>query len=351
MRRAVFGAVIGESRLLRSYDVLGWSMWGWTSVVGPDVSNIREVISTFGENIVTLCDIVGGGQAIYHSYDYGDTWSKVLEAADIYDITSVGFNWTLASTSAGWYSSLTSGSSWSLVAAAGEGVPVGKSVVWTLPDHLYAHDGAAIWVSLNKGVTWLLVCDLTTIPGYSVTKTYSIDGYQGRVIATCGQVLVETRDLGATWASIDLASAIRGWVYTANSNVTWRQICFWDTLDSSDPDKSKWVISSIIGDIDIIRTYVNRGTGIFSPVVDMALSDRHRLNVSATRRAGADITDHAIVISGDRRISGELRHAIVDSADGITFTDRVGADNQVMRSSAVMDKAAAILAGLAREGN
>ena len=33
MRRAAFGALIGENRLLRTYDSLGWSTWGWTEPI------------------------------------------------------------------------------------------------------------------------------------------------------------------------------------------------------------------------------------------------------------------------------------------------------------------------------
>jgi hypothetical protein len=174
MRHAVFGALMGDNRLLRSFDSLGWNTWGWTAVLGADVAGVREVAATIGENIVALCDLIGGGQAIFHSHNSGDTWSKVLEADEIYDITSVGFNWTLASTSDGWYSSLKAGSSWVLIAEDGVGVPVGLSVVWTTPNYLFTHTGDAIWRSDEKGAagSWEKVYDLTTNPGYSANAKF-----------------------------------------------------------------------------------------------------------------------------------------------------------------------------------
>ena len=151
MRRAAFGALIGENRLMRTYDSLGWSTWGWTEPIGvishpdllpspddvpeydswesvpyglpdpdlevevpeydswddvpdifsesePDpgvevleyyspVTGIREVIATFGENVIALAEMSGVKDAIYHSPDSGETWAKVLEATEIYDIT------------------------------------------------------------------------------------------------------------------------------------------------------------------------------------------------------------------------------------------------------------------------
>ena len=349
MRRASFGAVLGENRLMRTYDALGWSTWGWTPVLGLDVSGIQEVIATFGENVIALCDLNGGGQAIYHAPDSGETWAKVLEVDEIYDITSVGYNWTLASTSDGWYSSMTSGSTWELIAAAGAGVPVGKSVVWVAPNHLFAHDGSAIWLSEDRGATWTQVCDLTTITGYLATKYNSIDGYQGRIIATCGYALVESLDLGETWTPLGLSSVIRDWAFVSATQPIWRQIAFWDTLDASDPTKSRWMISCILGTSSVIRTYINRGTGIFAPAVDMGLSERHRLNVSSTRRMGADITDLTLMISGDRRITTELRHAIVTSSDGVTFKDLLGgtSGSAATSSNATLDKAHAALSKLA----
>lgn len=353
MRRACFGAVIGENRLMRTYDTLGWNAWGWTPIIGLDVSGVREVIATFGENVIALCELFNGNEAIYHSPNSGETWTKALEVVEIYDITSVGFNWTLASTSAGWYSSLKSGSSWELVAAAGEGVPVGKSVVWVAPNHLFTHDGSAIWLSENKAAAWDSICDLTIMGGYSANliNHNSIDGYQGRIIATCGHGLVETTDLGGAWDSIDLAATIRGWNLISAELPVWRQVAFWDTLDALDPAKSRWMISSILAKSDTIRTFVGRGTGTFSPVVDMALSQRHRLNVSQTRRLGADVTDTSLMISGDRRIDGELRHAMTISGDGIVFNDVLGGSvlSLARSSNPAMDAAYAALTKLAVE--
>ncbi|MFA5409445.1 MAG: hypothetical protein WC343_11795 [Bacilli bacterium] len=411
MRRAAFGALIGENRLLRTYDSLGWSTWGWTEPIGgilypdllppaeevpeydswedvlgglpdpdpdievieysswddvPDIfgesepdldtevleyyspiTGIREVIATFGENVIALAEMSGVRDAIYHSPNSGKTWTKVLEAAEIYDITSVGYNWTLASTSNGWYSSLTSGSTWELVAPAGAGVPVGISVVWVMPNHLFCHTGSEIWLSEDRAATWEMVCDLTAIEGYLANnKFHSIDGYQGRVIATCGYSLIETLDLGSTWDIIDLSAVVRAWNYIGPDQPIWRQVAFWDTLDSLDPTKSQWMFSTILTRWDIIRTFVARGDGRISPVVDMALSERHRLNVSVARRAGADITDTALMITGDRRIDGELRHALTISQDGIIFDDVLGgAVNSLGRpSNTVMDMANATLA-------
>lgn len=350
MRRACFGAVIGENRLMRSYDALGWSTWGWTPILGLDVAGIREVISTFGENVIALCDLIGGGQAIYHSPDSGDSWSKVLAATEIYDITSVGFNWTLASTSDGWYSSRRAGSSWDIICPAGAGVPFGKSVVWVMPDHLFTHDGAAIWRSVLKGSegSWEQVCDLTAITGYLPTKFNSLDGYQGRIISTCGYALVETRNLGQSWQVLNLPSVIRDWNLVQASKPIWRQVAFWGTSDVLDPTKSRWMISSLLGKTDIIRTYVDRGTGTLSPVVDMALSERHRLNASETRRMGVDITDISLMISGDRRINRELRHAMTTSKDGITFKDVLGGSLNTLKqpSNPTLDKAYAELSKL-----
>jgi hypothetical protein len=392
---------------MRTYDVLGWNAWGWTPPIGVtdpsvevsdfplgvndsvpeyeswaripdliddvdpgavvseltswddvpvfegDVSGIREVISTFGENVIALCELFGGNEAIYHSPNSGDIWKKVLEVVEIYDITSVGYNWTLASTSAGWYSSLKAGSHWDLVAPTGPGVPVGRSVVWVAPNHLFAHDGAAIWLSEDRAASWVLVCDLTTMEGYSanLTRYSSIDGYQGRIIATCGHGLIETRDLGSFWDNIDLTAIVRGWGLISTELPVWRQIAFWDTLDALDPAKSRWMISMILTKSDIIRTFVGRGTGTFSPVVDMALSERHRLNVSVTRRAGADLTDTNLLISGDRRIRGELRHAIVTSDDGLAFSDVLGGSTNVLQitSSPELDAAHVALSKLLME--
>ncbi len=347
MKRAVFGAVIGENRLLRTYDTLGFVSWGWTPTIGSDVIGVREVIATFGNNIIALCELETGNEAIYHSPDQGNTWTKVLEVTDIYDITSVGYNWTLASTSAGWYSSLTSGYTWDLVAAAGEGVPVGKSVVWVSPDHLFAHDGNAIWLSEDKGATWSSVCDLTTIDGYSEhTRLHSIDGYYGRIIATCGEALVETYDLGDTWAAIDLATKFRGWSFISPEEPIWRQVVFWGTLNQSLPAASRWMISAALSESNIIRTFINRGAGTFSPAVDMALSERHRLNANVTRRAGADITDMILSITGDRRIDGELRHAMTVSTDGVAFDDVLGGslNTLALPSTPELDRANAIVA-------
>lgn len=398
MRRSVFGAVMGENRLLRTYDSLGWVTWGWTEPVGsvapvpeygiwddvpygasdpdpytvvpeydfwddvPDVSDpdptarvleyspvisIREVISTFGENIVALAETANGWEAICHSANGGKTWTKVLEAEEIYDITSVGYNWTLASTSNGWYSSLTSGSTWDLIAPPGPGVPVGMSVVWVMPNHLFCHTGSAIWLSEDRGATWSMVCDLTAIDGYVVNnKFHSIDGYQGRVIATCGYSLVETLDLGVTWNTIDLSEVVRAWNYIGPTLPIWRQVAFWDTLDPLDPARSRWVFSVTLTTWDIIRTFVARGDGRMSPVVDMALSERHRLNVSVARRAGADITDTSLMITGDRRIDGELRHAMTISKDGIIFDDVLGGSTNTLNipSNTVMDIAHTTLA-------
>jgi hypothetical protein len=352
MRRATFGAVLGENRLMRSYDSLGFATWGWTPILGLDVAEILEVIATFGENVVALCKLINGNHAIYHSPDSGNTWSKVLEVAEIYDITSVGYNWTLASTSEGWYSSLTSGSSWDLVCAAGVGVPVGKSVVWVLPDHLFTHTGSEIWLSddkANEG-SWDLVCDLTAISGYLPTKFNSIDGHQGHVLSTCGYALVNTIDLGDNWSALDLATVIRDWNYVQAAQPIWRQVAFWDTEDARDPSKSQWMLSALLGNMDIIRTYINRGTGIFSPIVDMALSERHRLNISHARRMGADITDTSLIISGDRRVGSELRHAMCLSSDGIAFNDVLGGtrNNLARASIPAMDRAHATLSAMAR---
>lgn len=467
MRRAAFGALIGENRLLRTYDSLGWSTWGWTEPIilhvpepgvwgyisgglpdpdlytvvpeydswdgvpdlidelepAPDapvlenysiVTGIREVIATFGENVVALAELANGWEAICHSPDSGETWTKVLEVTEIYDITSVGYNWTLASTSDGWYSSLTSGSTWELMAAAGPGVPVGISVVWVMPNHLFCHTGSEIWLSEDRAATWEMVCDLTAIEGYLTNnKFHSIDGYQGRVIATCGYSLIETQNLGATWDIIDLPTVVRAWSYMAPDLPIWRQVAFWDArkpdsvpeydswgdvpyidavepdpgivpeyysrvleyrswdnvpdlideplpyLDAevpeyysrvpeyySDPTMSRWMISSVLARSDIIRTFVARGDGRISPVVDMALSERHRLNVSVARRAGVDITDTALMITGDRRVDGELRHALTISRDGIIFDDVLGGALNTLStpSNTVMDAAHATLA-------
>ena len=352
MKRAMFGALIGENRLMRTYDSLGWSSWGWTPVIGLDVSGVREVIATFGYNIIALCELFNGNEAIYHSPDNGEHWTKVLEVTDIYDITSVGYNWTLASTSAGWYSSLKAGSSWNLVAAAGEGVPVGKSVVWVAPDHLFAHTGSEIWLSEDKAATWSPVCDLTAFSGYTEAQTTlnSIDGYYGRIIATCGRSLVETTDLGDNFAAIDLAANVRAWSLISAQDPIWRQVVFWDVLTPADPETSRWMVSATVSSKDLIRTFVNRGTGTFSPVVDMALSQRHRLNAVISRRAGQDLTDIALSISGDRRINGELRHAMTISNDGVAFTDVLGgATNSLARvSCAPRDRAMATLAEMRR---
>lgn len=313
---------------MRTYDSLGWSAWGWTSIIGLDVSGVREVITPFGENVIALCELFNGNEAIYQSPNSGKTWTKQLEVEEIYDITSVGWNWTLASTSAGWYSSLKAGTAWELVAAAGEGVPVGKSVVFVAPNHLFSHAGDAIWLSENRGAAWSEVCDLSAIPGYSapLSKYSSIDGYYGRVIATCGRGMVETLNRGDTWAAIDLATIIRSWSAISAEQPIWRQVAFWDTLDATDPTKSRWLISAILTKSNIIRTFVGRGAGTFSPTVDMALSERHRLNVTSTRRMGADITDLSLMISGDRRVDGELRHALTISSDGVTFNDVLAGD-------------------------
>jgi hypothetical protein len=115
---------------MRTYDALGWASWGWTSVIGLDVSGVREVVTPFGENVIALCELFNGNEAIYQSPNSGKTWTKVLEVEEIYDITSVGFNWTLASTSAGWYSSLSAGYRW----AACEG---GDPFDFSDPDHSY----------------------------------------------------------------------------------------------------------------------------------------------------------------------------------------------------------------------
>jgi hypothetical protein len=346
MRRAVLGAVMGENRLLRTYDTLGFTSWGWTPAIGSDVTSVREVIATFGNNVIALCELENGNEAIYHSPDQGEKWSKVLEVADIYDITSVGYNWTLASTSAGWYSSLRAGQYWDLVAAAGEGVPVGKSVVWTYPDHLFTHDGAAIWLSENKAEDWDEVCDLTAISGYRPRDVlHSIDGYYGRVIATCGNALIETLDRGDAWAAIDLSTKVRAWGLISAELPIWRQVVYWGSLDQTDPTKSKWMVSATLSKSNIIRTFINRGAGTFSPIVDMALSQRHRLNANVTRRAGADITDTRLSITGDRRIGGELRHAMTVSEDGAMFTDVLAGSSQAMplTSNTLLDQAHGIL--------
>ena len=311
------------------------------------VTGIREVIATFGENVVALAEMVNGWEAICHSPNSGKTWTKALEAAEIYDITSVGYNWTLASTSNGWYSSLTSGSTWDLIAPAGPGVPVGISVVWVMPNHLFCHTGSEIWLSEDRAATWEMVCDLTAIEGYLTNnKFHSIDGYQGRVIATCGYSLIETQTLGETWDIIDLSAVVRAWNYIGPDKPIWRQVAFWDTLDPLDPTKSQWMFSTILTKWDIIRTFVARGDGRISPVVDMALSERHRLNVSVARRAGVDITDTALMITGDRRVDGELRHALTISQDGIIFDDVLGGSVNSLStpSNTVMDMAHATLA-------
>lgn len=351
--RAMFGAVLGENRLLRSYDILGFQMWGWTSVVSLEVAGIHEVIQTFGDNTVCLCDLIAGGQAIFHSPDKGATWSKVLEATNIYDITSLSVNWTLASTSAGWYQSYTSGSSWELICAAGVGVPVGKSVLWTKFDNmLYAHTGDAIWLSDSKGAegSWDQACDLTAIAGYMPTnmKYHSIDGYENSVLATNGYSLVNSLDQGETWPTLDLPTVIRDWQYVAPSEPIWRQVCFWYTYDPPDPTKSHWMLSTILTGTNIIRTYINRGTGIFVPVVDMNLSERHRLNKSCRLPMGVndeESLNHLLMISGDRRILGELHHAITISRDGFEFNDLLAGETGFlkMKSSSVMDLAQAKL--------
>lgn len=354
MKRAMFGALIGENRLMRTYDSLGWSSWGWTPVIGLDVSGVREVIATFGYNIIALCELFNGNEAIYHSPDNGEHWTKVLEVTDIYDITSVGFNWTLASTSAGWYSSLKAGSSWSLVAAAGEGVPVGKSVVWVAPNHLFTHTGSEIWLSEDKAANWAQVCDLTAFSGYSAAHTSlnSIDGYYGRVIATCGRSLVETLDLGDSFAAINLSAKVRAWALISAEEPIWRQVVFWDALTQSNPLTGRWMISAALSKSNIIRTFIDRGasTGILSPIVDMALSQRHRLNASIARRMGQDRTDISLMITGDRRIDGELRHAATVSSDGITFSDMLGGSTGTVAiaSTANRDRAYAALSAAQR---
>ena len=353
MKRAMFGALIGENRLMRTYDSLGWSSWGWTPVIGLDVSGVREVIATFGYNIIALCELFNGNEAIYHSPDNGEHWTKVLEVTDIYDITSVGYNWTLASTSAGWYSSLKAGSSWSLVAAAGEGVPVGKSVVWVSPNHLFTHTGPEIWLSEDKAVTWTQVCDLTAIPGYRAQDNlHSIDGYCGRIVATCGEALVETLDLGETWAAVNLSTKVRAWPLISAEEPIWRQVVFWGVLTPTSPSTSRWMISATLSKSNIIRTFVDRGlgTGILSPVVDMALSQRHRLNATVARRAGADLTEVSLAISGDRRINGELHHAATVSSDGTSFQDVLGGSTNVIArpTTANLDRAHAALSAAFR---
>jgi len=395
---------------MRTYDALGWNAWGWTPPIGisdgtvpefsswppvpggsddPDLAaevpeyelwedvppflgepepdldeevpdtvspasvvGIREVIETHGENVIALCELSDGNEAIYHSPDSGDSWSKVLEAPEIYDITSIGHNWTLASTSYGWFDSLKAGSLWELAAAAGEGVPVGKSVVWVKPNHLFTHTGSAIWLSEDRAINWVQVCDLTAISGYTTNARYnSIDGYQGRIIATCGYALVETEDLGDTWDAINLSAVVRAWSQIGAEQPIWRQVAFWDTLDPLDPAKSRWMISAILTGANIIRTFVGRGAGTFSPVVDMALSERHRLNISQTRRMGADVTDTSLLISGDRRIDGELRHAMTVSNDGTAFTDVLGGSITTLKrpSNPAMDAAYAALTKLVVE--
>ena len=233
------------------------------------------------------------------------------------------------------------------------GVPVGKSVVWVKPDHLFCHDGSKIWLSLNRSTSWGQVCDLSTFPGYSENNLAfnSIDGYQGRIIATCGQDLVETQNLGITWGRLNLASIVRGWALMSVEQPVWRQVAFWDTLDSADPTKSRWLISATLTKANIIRTFVGRGAGTFSPVVDMALSERHRLNVTQTRRMGADITDTSLMISGDRRINGELRHALTVSGDGVAFEDVLGGSlmSSARESNAALDDAYAALTKLVVE--
>jgi hypothetical protein len=192
-----------------------------------------------------------------------------------------------------------------------------------------------------------MVCDLTAIEGYLANnKFHSIDGYQGRVIATCGYSLIETLDLGSTWDVLDLSEIVRAWSYIGPDQPIWRQVAFWDTLDPLDPTRSQWMFSTILTKWDIIRTFVARGDGRISPVVDMALSERHRLNVSVARRAGADITDTALMITGDRRIDGELRHALTISQDGIIFDDVLGGalNSLSTPSNTVMDAAHATLA-------
>jgi len=240
----------------------------------------------------------------------------------------VGYNWTLASTSAGWYSSLKAGSAWTLVAAAGEGVPVGKSVVWVAPNHLFTHTGSEIWLSEDRAANWELVCDLVAVSGYRAGDAlHSIDGYYGRIIATCGYSLIETMDLGEHWAPIPLSTMVRSWSLMSSEEPIWRQIAFWDTLDQTDSSKSRWMVSAILTKSNLIRTFVNRGLGTFSPVVDMALSERHRLNVNSVQRMGEATYDHQLIISGDRRVNGELVHALTVSTDGQEFSDVLGGSN------------------------
>ena len=345
MRRAYFGAVIGENRLLRSYDVLNHSIWGWTSVLGPDVQGIREVINTFGENVVALCDLIGGGQAIYHSPDGGESWSKVLQATEIYDITSVGINWTLASTSDGWYTSLTSGSTWELVSDAG--APIGRSVVWVTPNHLFTHTGDAIHLSEYRAESWDQICNLEAITGYIPSTTHSIDGYQGRIMATCGRTIVKSDDLGGSWEALNAATTFRDWKFVKLP--VFRQIAFWDTLDAKDPSKSRWMVSVLISS-NLIRTYVNRATPSwqFSPVLDMAASERHRILAEASMRWGSPVIEHYLVVSGDRSVNKELKHAMAISTDGVTFTDVLGGGtgNIIIPSCPTLDKAMADLVKL-----
>ena len=103
--------------------------------------------------------------------------------------------------------------------------------------------------------------------------------------------------------------------------------------------------------INIIRTFVGHGAGTISPVVDMALSDRHRLDVTQTRRMGRDVTDTSLIISGDRRINGELRQALTVSNDGISFEDVLGGSTpyQARESNAALDAAYAALTRLVVE--
>jgi hypothetical protein len=322
---------------MRTYDVLGFTTWGWTPILGLDVAGIREVIATFGENVIALCDLFNGNQAIYHSPDNGDSrWANVLEVAEIYDITSLSTNWTLASTSDGYYSSLKSGSSWDLICPVGAGVPVARSMVWIKKtDQLFVHTGDSIWLSDNKGAegSWDQVCDLTVIQGYlpNNIKYNSIDGYPNSIIATCGYALVNSIDDGGlgTWDELDLTTVIRDWQYVQPSQPIWRQVVFWYTTDPPTPIKAHWMISAILGDVHIIRTYVNRGLGYFSPVVDMALSERHRLNKSARLNwENRTQVDSLLMISGDRRIEGELKHALTTSTDGIIFEDVLAGTSQ-----------------------
>ena len=104
MRRAIFGAVIGENRLLRTFDALAWNAWSWTPVIGLDVQQVREVIDAHGENVLALCELTNGNEAIYPACEMSRlllslTGKKTFSRPSIETIKKMGFLVGVASSS------------------------------------------------------------------------------------------------------------------------------------------------------------------------------------------------------------------------------------------------------------